>query len=108
MAHRASSDMRAGAWMWGQTSPSIRVVGTTVCSAVSHRSSRTPKGGQARIGGKHNGRGANDGRVHVLHAEASVAMGIDWMTRDELSESIPPAYTEWIGRQLIASLVMAA
>lgn len=31
-------------------------------------------------------------------------MGIDWMTGNELAESIPPAYTEWIGRQLIASL----
>lgn len=26
------------------------------------------------------------------------AMGIDWMTREELVESIPPAYTEYIGR----------
>lgn len=35
-------------------------------------------------------------------AEARRAMGIDWMTRDELSEAIPPAYTEWIGRQFAA------
>ncbi len=28
-----------------------------------------------------------------------LAMGIDWMTRDELKEAIPPVYTEWIGRQ---------
>jgi DNA (cytosine-5)-methyltransferase 1 len=27
------------------------------------------------------------------------AMGIDWMQLRELSEAIPPAYTEWIGRQ---------
>lgn len=32
------------------------------------------------------------------------AMGIDWMTLPELSEAIPPAYTEHIGRQLIAAL----
>jgi DNA (cytosine-5)-methyltransferase 1 len=35
-------------------------------------------------------------------AEGRKAMGIDWMTRGELSESIPPAYTEYIGRQLLA------
>lgn len=29
------------------------------------------------------------------------AMGIDWMTRAELAEAIPPAYTEWIGRRLL-------
>ncbi|WP_205124240.1 DNA cytosine methyltransferase [Tsukamurella conjunctivitidis] len=37
--------------------------------------------------------------------QAREAMGIDWMTRDELREAIPPAYTEHIGRQLIAALV---
>lgn len=37
-------------------------------------------------------------------AVARAAMGIDWMNRDELSESIPPAYTEFIGRQLIEQL----
>jgi DNA (cytosine-5)-methyltransferase 1 len=31
-----------------------------------------------------------------------VAMNIDWMTRDELREAIPPAYTEFIGAQLLA------
>lgn len=30
------------------------------------------------------------------------AMGIDWMNTAELAESIPPAYTEFIGRQLEA------
>jgi DNA (cytosine-5)-methyltransferase 1 len=32
------------------------------------------------------------------------AMGIDWMTRDELSEAIPPAYTEHIGGYLMAAV----
>ena len=32
------------------------------------------------------------------------AMGIDWMTRDELSQAIPPAYTEHIGQYLMAAV----
>jgi DNA (cytosine-5)-methyltransferase 1 len=32
--------------------------------------------------------------------QAHKAMGIDWMTWDELREAIPPAYTEYIGGQL--------
>jgi DNA (cytosine-5)-methyltransferase 1 len=32
-------------------------------------------------------------------------MGIDWMNRNELSEAIPPAYTEFIGMQLLESLL---
>ena len=34
------------------------------------------------------------------HKEAAKAMGIDWMNRKELSEAIPPAYSEWIGNEL--------
>ena len=33
---------------------------------------------------------------------AADAMGIDWMTKDELNEAIPPAYSEWIARQFLA------
>ncbi len=40
-------------------------------------------------------------------AEARRAMGIDWMTKDELNEAIPPAYTEWIGRSLFSLLAAA-
>lgn len=36
------------------------------------------------------------------------AMGIDWMTLEELTEAIPPAYTEHIGGQLLAAIGAAA
>lgn len=29
------------------------------------------------------------------------AMGIDWMTRAELSQAVPPAYTKWLGERLL-------
>lgn len=34
----------------------------------------------------------------------SYAMGINWMTRDELREAIPPAFTKYIGEQIIKIL----
>jgi DNA (cytosine-5)-methyltransferase 1 len=36
------------------------------------------------------------------------AMGIDWMRRDEMAQAIPPAYTNWLGRQLLRALGRAA
>jgi DNA (cytosine-5)-methyltransferase 1 len=45
----------------------------------------------------------------LLHPLAPIAharriMGIDWMTREELAEAIPPAYTEFIGAQLVSAI----
>jgi DNA (cytosine-5)-methyltransferase 1 len=33
-------------------------------------------------------------------------MGIDWTTRDELGQAIPPAYTEWIGLRLAEAIAL--
>ncbi len=46
------------------------------------------------------GRGGYTGTM----PEKREAMGIDWMNRGEINLAIPPAYTEWIGRQLLAQL----
>jgi hypothetical protein len=40
--------------------------------------------------------------------EGRAAMGIDWMTWDELKLAVPPAFTEWIGAQLLRALGVAA
>jgi len=37
-------------------------------------------------------------------AAAADAMGMPWATKAELNEAIPPAYTEFIGRQLLAHI----
>lgn len=39
---------------------------------------------------------------------AQEAMDIDWMIWREITQAIPPAYTEWIGRQLLAAIAVAA
>lgn len=62
-------------------------------------------GGHARKrSAKHGGRGTRDVWEGGHKAAASEALGIDWMTLGELSEAIPPAYTRWIGLQLIGHL----
>ena len=45
---------------------------------------------------------ANQTPVSIMAARK--AFGVPWMIRDEIAECVPPAYTEWIGRQLIAML----
>lgn len=35
-------------------------------------------------------------------------LGIDWMTKRELSQSIPPKFTEWVGGQLMDHLIRRA
>src|SRR5690606_10687549 len=37
--------------------------------------------------------------------DARAAMGIDWMTWPALTQAIPPAYTLWIGVQLLTQRV---
>jgi DNA (cytosine-5)-methyltransferase 1 len=41
---------------------------------------------------------------NYLAGEGREAMGISWMSKKELSQAIPPVYTEFIGRQIIMYL----
>lgn len=60
-------------------------------------------GGHARVrSAKHGGRGTRDVWDGGHRAAMSQAMGMDWATCAEMSEAIPPAYTEWLGGQLLA------
>jgi DNA (cytosine-5)-methyltransferase 1 len=44
------------------------------------------------------------GRFKFDAAGRRRVMGIDWMTRDEMAQAIPPAYTQFIGEQLMDAL----
>jgi len=53
---------------------------------------------------------ASSGRIHyrpqtLKVIDGQIAMGIaSWMSAHELSQAIPPAYTEWLGRQLLEAI----
>lgn len=56
------------------------------------------------------GRPIRDGEfMHIVGnfsgvAQAKAIMDMPWADRDGLREAIPPAYTEWLGKQLLAHL----
>ncbi len=43
--------------------------------------------------------------ANFILADARKAMGIDWMSRKEIAQAIPPAYTEYVGRLLMDYLM---
>lgn len=54
--------------------------------------------GSISICGNGGVRGLNSVQIRLYWGFA--LGGIDWMTREELAEAIPPAYTEFLGKQL--------
>jgi DNA (cytosine-5)-methyltransferase 1 len=58
-------------------------------------------------GGKSR-RDTKDGQPFANTADRLEAMGTPWMIGREVVEAIPPAYTEWIGRQLLQVVERAA
>ena len=65
---------------------------------------RIGDGKYVTVTGHAGGSSRRDGWRNGRTEDWKVAMGIDWMVGNELREAIPPAYTEWIGSQLICHL----
>ena len=59
------------------------------------------------VWGHVGGSSTRDGIAQFGTQDRRDAMGIDWMTGKELSEAIPPAYTEYIGRYLMRHIEAA-
>lgn len=78
----------------------ITVVGPKGMPGLSHaRRAMTVTGSTPQTNTVHN-----QVRETFSIADARAAMGIDWMPMKSLSQAIPPAYGEWIGREALAFL----
>lgn len=66
-------------------------------------------GERPRVIGVYGGHGRDRRRTHngqdFPTERRREAMGIDWMTGAELSQAIPPAYTQWLGARLMEEVV---
>lgn len=60
------------------------------CNHIKHPVLMTPAG--------------SNSRKSRVDSKDFACVGIDWMTRKEVSQSFPPAYTKFIGEQLIEQL----
>ena len=81
------------------TGHSYHTTDTHPDSRPERRRAMTVTGGTPQTNTVHN-----QVRETFSIADARAAMGIDWMPMKCLSQAIPPAYGEWIGRQAILHL----
>ena len=56
------------------------------------------------VTGHAGGSSKRDGWKGGSTADWKIAMGIDWMTGDEMAEAIPPTYSEYIATQCLRSI----
>lgn len=72
---------------------------------IPHGSRRIGKDGFVCVAGKGGSLTSRTTSDYCRKAAWAAAMGIDWMSKKELAQAIPPAYTEYLGRQLLNALI---
>lgn len=75
--------------------------------ACNHKDAKIAVYGHSVWDSSQTGTPRKDGRKRPDSVPLSVgrtAMGIDWMGIDELAEALPPAYTKFLGEQIMAYL----
>jgi DNA (cytosine-5)-methyltransferase 1 len=73
------------------------------CRHESQPSYLTPGFGHSGVGAYVSGK-----RRRCLVPEMQEAMKIDWMTRKEMAQAVPPVFAEWVGERLIGAIREAA
>lgn len=77
---------------------------------LSHRGRRIGRDGFVTVAGKGGSIAASEKAMRAVTGERSnaktwaAAMEINWMQRGELAQAIPPAYTAYLGRQVLRQL----
>lgn len=71
---------------------------------VKHRRPTKTRDRVAALAAGYNVSVTGDVGVHL----GAACLGIDWMSGAELSQAIPPSYTQFIGEQLLAHLAVTA
>lgn len=88
----------------------IRLVAPRECRCVEFKKRGWLVGGVYSGGSddKHYAKNVRHGGYTPPKAQRQELMGIDWMTLQGLSQAVPPAYTAWIGAQLMEHVLAAA
>ena len=81
----------------------LPLAGVSCCHELQPRPIDVSGTGARRRGPRTDGKGGNSRKPRNID-EARRVMGIDWMDRAEIAQAVPPAYAEFLGRQVIMSL----
>ena len=112
MFNLGTDDGLAELWRHRLFESNVRLTAVRCCTHRAKGSVIGVYGGHGRnrrrvvitVTGHAGGGSRRDGTQGFPTAQRREALGIPWMTNAELSQSIPPAYSRFIGRQIKAQL----